>query len=245
MIGIDFPFANVAELTPEGALTEEDFDRVAEAIDGYANEHDSVPNLLIRPRGIPHWANLCAMQKHLHLVKEHQRLVKKVAIVGDVGLLAVLPQVANLLVHAKLRHFPEDKIDAAREWVQQEADHPGAFEPIGGLPSDVVALKVTGIITAQDYREMLVPLVEEKLKTHDKLKILLLIDDNFISYSPEAAWDDARFGFGHWADFGRIAVVTDVGWIRAGARLFAPLMRAETKLFNVDQLEEAKSWIKR
>ena len=34
MIGIDFPFDNVVALTTEGALTEEDFDSVARAIDG-------------------------------------------------------------------------------------------------------------------------------------------------------------------------------------------------------------------
>lgn len=245
MIGIEFPFANVVELTPEGALTEADFDHLSEAIDGYINQHDAAPNLLIHPRGIPHWASLAALHRHLSFVKEHHRLVKKVAIVGDVGLLTVLPQLFDLFVSAKIRHFPEEKIAAAREWVQQAEDHPGRFELIDGLPSDVVALRVSGIITAQDYRDMLVPLVEAKLKEHDKLKFLVVVDDSFISYSPEAAWDDTRFGFSHWADFGRIAVVTDIGWIRTAARLFAPLMQAELHIFALDELEDAKSWIKR
>ena len=245
MIGIEIPFANVIKLTPEGALGEADFDRVAEAIDGYANEHDSVPNLLIHPHGVPHWQSLSAMCRHLQLVKQHHRLVKKVALVGDIGLLAILPQLADLFVGAKIRHFPERKMAEAGEWLQQEDDHPGKFELIDGLPSDVVGLKASGIITAQDYRDMLLPLVEEKLKQHDKLKFLLVIDDSFIAYSPEAAWDDARFGFSHWADFGRIAVVTDVGWIRIAVRLFTPLMRSEVHIFDLDELEDAKSWIKR
>lgn len=244
MIGIDFPFENVVAVTPEGALTEEDFDRLNRAIDEYINRHDAVPNILVHPHGVPHWASLSAMSRHLHFIKEHHRLVKKVAIVGDVGVLAVLPQLVDLFVSAKVRHFPEEKIEAAREWVRQEEDHPGGFELIDGLPSDVVGLKVSGIITARDYRDMLVPLVDAKLKSHDRLKFLVVIDDSFISYSPEAAWDDTRFGFSHWADFGRIAVVTDVGWIRTGARLFAPLMRAELHIFALDELEDAKSWIR-
>ena len=144
-----------------------------------------------------------------------------------------------------MRHFPEEKIAAAREWVRADDDHPGRFEEIEGLPSDVVALKVSGIVTSQDYRDMLVPLVEAKLKNHDKLKFLVVVDDDFISYSPEATWDDARFGFSHWADFGRIAVVTDIGWIRTATRLFAPLMPAELHIFALDEVEDAKSWIKR
>lgn len=245
MIGIDFPFDNVVALTPEGALTTEDFDRVAQAVDGHINAHDRVPNILVHVRGIPHWASLSAMSRHFHFVKEHQRLVKKVALVGDVGLLGMLPPLIDHFVGAKLRHFPEEKIAAASEWVRADEDHPGRFEAIVGLPGDVVALKVSGIITSQDYRDMLVPLVEEKLKTHDKLKFLVVVDDDFISYSPEAAWDDARFGFSHWADFGRIAVVADIGWIRTAARLFAPLMPAELHIFALDELDDAKSWIRR
>src|SRR6478735_3987662 len=91
MIGIDFPYENVVALTPQGALTEEDFDRVGEAIDGHMNERDAAPNILVHVHGIPHWASLSAMSRHFHLVKEHQRMVKKVAFVGDVGLLGALP----------------------------------------------------------------------------------------------------------------------------------------------------------
>jgi hypothetical protein len=245
MIGVDFPFDNVVALTPEGALTEEDFDRVAQAIDGHINERDVVPNILVHVHGIPHWASLSAMSRHFHFVKEYQRLVKKVAMVGDVGLLGMLPPLIDHFVGAKVRHFPEEKIAAARDWVREDEDHPGRFETIDGLPSDVVALRVRGIVTSQDYRDMLVPLVDAKLKEHDRLKFLVMIDDDFISYSPEAAWDDARFGFSHWADFSRIAVVTDIGWIRTATRLFAPLMPAELHIFALDELEDAKSWIKR
>jgi hypothetical protein len=245
MIGIDFPSDTLVVLTPEGALTEEDFDRLNEAVDAHINAHDEVPNILVHPRGIPHWASLGAIHKHLHFVKEHHRLVKKLAVVGDIGLLAVLPPLVDHFVGAKLRHFPEEKFAAARQWLEESEDHPGRFEPIGGLPGDVVALRVSGIITARDYRDMLVPLVEDKLKQHDHLKFLVVVDDSFISYSPEAAWDDARFGFSHWADFGRIALVTDIGWMRTAARLFAPLMRAEMHIFALDEIEDARSWIKR
>jgi hypothetical protein len=115
MIGIDFPFDNVVALTPQGALTEQDFDSVAQAIDGHINSRDVVPNILVHVHGIPHWASLSAMSRHFHLVKEHQKLVKKVAVVGDVGLLGVLPPLLDHFVGAKVRHFPEEKIAAARE----------------------------------------------------------------------------------------------------------------------------------
>ena len=99
MIGIDFPYENVVALTPQGALTEEDFDRVARAIDDHINERDVVPNILVHVMGIPHWASLSAMSRHFHFVKEHQRLVKKVALVHQVMIyLLVRPRMLKIVL---------------------------------------------------------------------------------------------------------------------------------------------------
>jgi len=63
---------------------------------------------------------------------------------------------------------------------------------------------------------------------------------------PEHPWRvSALVGEDAAADFGRIALVTDIGWMRTAARLFAPLMRAEMHIFALDEIEDARSWIKR
>jgi len=244
MLDIDITDTNVAVLKPQGALSSADFEQLTAAFEGYVNREDRVPNLLIDADKIPHWDSFSAMIDHLRFIRGHHRLIHKVAIVGDGLALAAMPMVADRFVDAKVRRFPHARIDDAMHWAEIDEDHPGRFELIDGLPSDVLALEAIGIITAQDYSGMLIPLVEDKLKVHDRLKVLVLLGDHFIGYSEDAAWDDARFGVSHWFDFGKMALVTDLGWARHVAKLFAPLMPGGLRVFPVADLDAAKSWIK-
>ena len=94
--------------------------------------------------------------------------------------------------------------------------------------------------TSRGSNLALIEYVEAKLKEHDKIKALVVVDDEFISYTPQAAWADTKLGVRHWSDFRRIALVTDTGWIAGMAKLFAPLMPAEFKAFPVAELDAAK-----
>lgn len=244
MITIDFSTANIVVLTPHGALSADDFSQLKAAIDRHINENDRIPNLIIHVGKLPHWDSFTALSRHLHFVRDHHKLVKKIAVVGDSLAVRALPLLMDLFVDAKVRAFSEAKFDEAKQWAESIEDHPGQFELIDGFPADVIAIKAKGIITSQDYSDMLVPLVDKKLKAHDRLKFLIVLDDAFESYSAAAAWDDARFGLRHFKDFGKIALVTDIGWIRHGAKLFSPLMKAQLDVFAVAERAKADAWIK-
>ena len=244
MIGIDSSVPNVVTLTPVGSLSADDFSQLTATIDRQINETNQVPNLIIHVGKLPHWASFRAFSQHLKFVRDHQRIVAKVAIVGDNFAVRTLPLLMDVFVSAKVRTFAEAKLDDARQWAEESDDHPGRFEQLDGFPLDVIAIKARGIITSQDYRDMLIPLVEERLKSQDRLKLLLVLDGDFESYSAAAAWDDARFGLYHLRDFAKIALVTDIGWVRHGARIFAPLMRADYRAFDVAELDDAKVWIR-
>ncbi|MBC2667068.1 STAS/SEC14 domain-containing protein [Novosphingobium flavum] len=243
MLDIEFTPSNVAVLKPRGALSAADFTRLSEAIDQQTATAGAAPSLVIDAGQLPHWDSLDALGKHLRFVQDHHRLVRKVAVAGDNLALKTLPHVADLFIDAKIRRFPHAKLGDAIEWAGAEGDHPGGFDLIAGLPDDVIGLDVHGIITSQDYRDMLVPLVEERLKAHGKLKALAVLGPGFISYSEGAALDDLRLGFSHWNDFTRAAIVTDITWLRTATRLFAPLMKCEVKVFDMAGLDEAKAWI--
>ncbi|MCB2047851.1 MAG: STAS/SEC14 domain-containing protein [Novosphingobium sp.] len=245
MIDIDQSDPDFVVLSPQGALSEADFKTLAETIDARINETDKVPNLVIRVDKLPYWDSIGALTRHFHFVHEHQKIVAKVAIVGDSPLLTLAPEIANHFTRATIRRFPSANFEEAKAWARAEGDDPGRFVVIEGLPSDVVAVRAVGIITAQDYKDTLVPLVEEKLKTHDKLKCLCVLGDDWTTYSGDAAWSDTLFGLRHGWKFSRIALVTDVGWIAKAAKLFAPLMPAEFKTFPTAELDAAKEWIKR
>jgi hypothetical protein len=128
-----------------------------------------------------------------------------------------------------LQLFPAARLADARAWERTAEDDPGSFEEIDGLPGDVVALRAIGIVTAQHHRETLIPLVGEKLKTHDKIKCLIVLSEDYTALSGDAVWSDAKFDAGHVWDFSRIAIVTDIGWITRAARLVMPLVPFPSK----------------
>jgi hypothetical protein len=245
MLDIDLSDPGLVILSPHGALSENDFDAVAKAIDAHISETGSVPNLVIRLDRLPHWDSIGALARHFQFVRAHEKVIAKVAVVGDSPLLSVLPEIADQFVKAKVRRFPAAMLEEARAWACASGDDPGRFEEIGDLPGDVVALRAVGIITAQDYRDTLIPLVEEKLKTHDKIRCLIVLGEDFATYSGDAAWSDMKFGVGHIRDFSRVALVTNIGWITKAAKLFMPLMPFSFETFALAELENAREWISR
>ncbi len=50
-------------------------------------------------------------------------------------------------------------------------------------------------------------------------------------------------GLSHLHDFDRLAIVGGPRWVGTGAKLFAPLMKAEVKLFEPGELEIAWQWL--
>jgi len=104
-------------------------------------------------------------------------------------------------------------------------------------------VEAKGKITAKDYDETLVPLLEKKLKEHKKLKMLFYAGPDFEGYSAGAMWDDAKFGITHLTDFAKIAIITDVEWVRQGTKLFVPLFPAKVRLFSNKELKDGKAWI--
>jgi hypothetical protein len=235
--------ANIVVLTPDGAIHAQDIDKMATEVNRYIDEHDRVPNLVIFAKSLPHWANFEALRKHLKFVRNHHEIVKKVALVSDSKLLWLAKILVSRFVGAKVRRFPEEAFDDALAWAEVEEDHPGAIIEIAGLPEDVIGLDFRGLITSQDYSVTLVPLVQDKLKNHNKIKLICVLGDYFDGYSAGAIWDDVRFGLGHLTTFSRLAIVTDEDWLRHGAKFFGLLMHTDVMVFSNSELDEAKTWI--
>ena len=86
---------------------------------------------------------------------------------------------------------------------------------LSGFPDNVLAVEGYGEVTAADYKTLLVPVALAKMKTHPKPPpTFFILGSEFTRLSAGAMWEDAKLGVGHWRDWGRIAVVTDVLWVR-------------------------------
>jgi SpoIIAA-like len=51
------------------------------------------------------------------------------------------------------------------------------------------------------------------------------------------------FGVKHWSAWERMAVVTDVDWLRHSMQMFGWMTPGEARLFTLDELDKAKEWV--
>lgn len=119
------------------------------------------------------------------------------------------------------------------------------FDFIETLPPDVLGIRATGRITADDYRDLLLPRLNAKLAEHDRIKVLFVAPQEFRGYAPGAAWQDAQAGMKHWRDISRIAVVTDSAWLRAAAHMVSPFFPGDIRVFALTERTAAQNWLLR
>jgi hypothetical protein len=112
-----------------------------------------------------------------------------------------------------------------------------------GLPEGVAAFSATGEVTAEDYEKTLIPLVESKLTEHEKLRLFYYLGPEFKSFTAGAAWDDTKIGLKHLSRWEKVAMVTDVPWIKNTVKCLGFMMPAKVKVFPNEQLQDAKNWI--
>ncbi|MFZ1175219.1 MAG: STAS/SEC14 domain-containing protein [Mycobacterium sp.] len=115
-----------------------------------------------------------------------------------------------------------------------------------GSPNDVAAFAFHGRVTKLDYDTVPIPGFEEKLTRHKRVRIYCEIASDFTSFDAGAVWVDSKFGFGHYFDWDRCAVVSDVEWVKHVAKFsefFGFLWPGQYRGFSEAEAEKARQWI--
>jgi hypothetical protein len=81
--------------------------------------------------------------------------------------------------------------------------------------------------------------MEDSLKRHDKVRLYYEIGCRF----PGAAWEELRIGMDTMPQWERVAVITDVGWVRHTVNALRFLMASEVRVFTSSQAPEGRAWI--
>ncbi len=117
------------------------------------------------------------------------------------------------------------------------------IEQLKGFPDNVLAVVCHGRITKGDYETVIVPAVLDALKSHDKLRLYYETASDFGGIEPGAVWEDFMVGVEHFTRWERIALVSDVDWIKHTMHFFSFLMPGMMKIFSNAQAAEARAWI--
>ena len=116
-------------------------------------------------------------------------------------------------------------------------------EQIPGLPDNVLGFSAKGTVTANDYESVIIPAVEALFTHHSKIRFLYHLGDEFSGFEAAAVWDDTKLGLTHFSGWERMAVVSDVEWIRAAIKIFGLAIPGQVRVYHNSELAEAKRWI--
>jgi hypothetical protein len=118
MIEHDLDTANsILLVRPESALDKDDFVELAKAVDPLIEDNGDLAGLIISAPSFPGWDSFGAVVSHFRFVRDHEKHIKKVAVVTDSHLGDVAEHLASHFVSAKIRHFPAEQIEQARQWI--------------------------------------------------------------------------------------------------------------------------------
>ena len=111
------------------------------------------------------------------------------------------------------------------------------------LPEAVLGFTAQGTVTAADYEGTIIPAVEETFSRHEKVRFLYHLGSAFTGFDAAAMWDDTVLGLKHLGGWERVAVVSDVEWLRAAVKVFGLAMPGHVRVFRDAELAEARRWI--
>jgi hypothetical protein len=110
----------ILTVAPEGPLAAEDFAELMAEVDPYIECTGGLRGLLIETEAFPGWDGFGGLLAHLRFVRDHHRLIRRVAVVSDSAVLSRLPQLASHFVAADVRHFPRAERARAFEWLRTD-----------------------------------------------------------------------------------------------------------------------------
>ena len=119
------------------------------------------------------------------------------------------------------------------------------IERMEGMPGGVIGLRASGKLTRDDYKDVLEPALKEAVGSGEA-RVLFVLPD-FDGLEHEAWVEDIKTGLGvelqNRAAWKRLAVVTGVDWVAKSMRLFAWAMPGELKVYEMNGLDEARTWV--
>jgi len=117
------------------------------------------------------------------------------------------------------------------------------IETLTQFPNNVIAVACSGNVTRRDYETILIPRVTKALEDQKKVRLYYQIGVDFEGIDPGAMWEDLKIGIEHLSRWERIAVVTDVYWIKHTIKAFGFLIPGAVRVFPLAEAGQARGWI--
>lgn len=108
---------SILHVQPKSALEQDDFAKLAAAVDPHIEAAGDLAGLIIEAPKFPGWENFGAMLNQFRFIRDHQKHIKKVAVVTDSHIGDVAEHITSHFVSAEVKHFPGGQVQTARQWI--------------------------------------------------------------------------------------------------------------------------------
>jgi hypothetical protein len=109
----------------------------------------------------------------------------------------------------------------------------------------IIEITISGHIERKEFNETLQK-IDAPMNEWEDIRILKRVD-SFEGMDFMALIDDFKFAYEHFKNYSKIkktALVTDKKWLTQLAEFAKPIVPGETKIFENEDVEEARSWLK-
>ena len=112
-----------------------------------------------------------------------------------------------------------------------------------GMNANVIAFSAHGKVTHEDYAQVLIPTVNEMVKQYGKVRLFYHLGCDVTGYEIKALCDDSRIGIQQFTAFEKIAVITDIIWLKDAVKIFGVIKPCPVKTFSNAEISTANDWI--
>ena len=116
------------------------------------------------------------------------------------------------------------------------------IERLENLPAGVLGFRADGQISASDYTDVLKPAIDAVLQRDEDVRIVIEFGD-WSGMSGGALWEDLKMGIERLTKWKKIALVTDVEWMRRATDLFGWMTPGDVKTFKASERDAAVLWL--
>lgn len=117
------------------------------------------------------------------------------------------------------------------------------IEHIPTVPTNTAAFRAIADVNADDYKKVVIPVIEDLLKREDRINFLLVLDTSITDFTMGAIAQDLGLGLKHFTKWHKMAIVSDSKAIENFTNAFSYIVPGEAKGFPHNKLDEAILWV--
>jgi hypothetical protein len=121
------------------------------------------------------------------------------------------------------------------------------IEQFSDMPPGTLGFLLTGEVTRDDFRDVLLPPLRDAVERDDRIRLLLQMGPSFDEFDPSAVLDDMKQAWSlsvrHHHPWERTAIVTDADWVTRAARVFAWMVPGDVRVYPLGEAHLARAWV--